>query len=105
MKRLMAAKLNDTNYTKGARRGKMVGDMMRDAREQLRMTQNELKEALNARLGRAYDKSRVSRWENGREAIPNDVACEIEVLLQQRNANARACRGPSMKKRPAPSTS
>ncbi|MBS1084375.1 AAA family ATPase [Gluconobacter kondonii] len=67
----------------------MVGDFMRDAREQLRMTQNELKEALNARLGRAYDKSRVSRWENGREAIPNDVRCEIEALLQQRNAKAK----------------
>jgi len=48
----------------------------------------ELKEALNASLTRAYDKSRVSRWENGREAIPKEVAQAIHTMLKQRESDA-----------------
>ena len=43
----------------------MDGDRMREVRQQLRLSQGELKDHLNRRLGRSYDKPKISRWENG----------------------------------------
>lgn len=63
--------------------------MLKEARQQLRLSQVELKDILNRRMGRAYDKSKVSRWENGREPIPREVAVEIAAIAQARPANAR----------------
>lgn len=61
----------------------MDGDrMMRELRQQLRLSQTELKEQLNQRLGRSYDKHKVSRWENGREPIPEDVAMELDAMVR-----------------------
>ena len=48
----------------------MDGSRMRELRQQLRLSQTELKDNLNQRLGRSYDKPKVSRWENGREPVP-----------------------------------
>ena len=53
---------------------------MRGLRQQLRLSQGELKDELNRRLGRSYDKPKVSRWENGRESIPEDVATELTTM-------------------------
>lgn len=67
----------------------MDGDNFRSLREQAGRSQSELKDLLNARLGRAYDKSRISRWENGRESIPAEVAREMEALVQQGQKKAK----------------
>ena len=58
----------------------MQGEALRLARLRLRLSQAELKDALNQRLGRSYDKPRISRWENGHEPIPADVASEVETM-------------------------
>jgi chromosome partitioning protein len=58
----------------------MQGEALRLARLRLRLSQAELKDALNQRLGRSYDKPRISRWENEHEPIPADVASEIEAM-------------------------
>lgn len=58
----------------------MQGGVLRLTRLRLRLSQAELKDALNQRLGRSYDKPRISRWENGHEPIPVDVAAEIESM-------------------------
>jgi chromosome partitioning protein len=58
----------------------MQGEALRLARLRLRLSQAELKDALNQQLGRSYDKPRISRWENGHEPIPADVASEIETM-------------------------
>ncbi len=62
---------------------------MRAARLGLRLSQGELKDDLNRRLGRSYDKPKVSRWENGREPIPEDVALVLEELARGRQRGAR----------------
>ncbi|WBV45451.1 AAA family ATPase [Pseudoroseomonas cervicalis] len=67
----------------------MDGDALRRLRQQLRLSQSELKEALNAALGRSYDKPRISRWENGREPIPEEVARSIAALADARPRHAR----------------
>jgi chromosome partitioning protein len=68
----------------------MDGERLRDLRQQLRMSQSELKQRLNERLGRSYDKPKISRWENGRESIPEDVAIELGDMVRTRPRDARA---------------
>lgn len=68
----------------------MDGQTMRGLRQQLRLSQGELKDGLNERMGRSYDKPKISRWENGREAIPDDVASHLAALVSGRPRNARA---------------
>jgi chromosome partitioning protein len=69
----------------------MDGDrMMRELRQQLRLSQTELKTQLNQRLGRSYDKHKVSRWENGREPIPEDVAMELDAMVMEQKPDACA---------------
>lgn len=60
----------------------MNGERMRALRQDLGLSQAELKDALNRRLGRSYDKPKISRWENGRESIPDEVAAELKVMVQ-----------------------
>src|SRR3954463_2314740 len=67
----------------------MQGESLRLARLQLRLSQAELKDALNRRLGRSYDKPRVSRWENGHEPIPAEVAAEVNALVVETPRHAR----------------
>jgi chromosome partitioning protein len=59
----------------------MNGGAFLALRRQLRRAQGELAEELNARLGRSYDAPKISRWENGREAVPDDVATELEAMV------------------------
>ena len=68
----------------------MDGSRMRELRQQLRLSQTELKDNLNQRLGRSYDKPKVSRWENGREPVPEDVAMELHAMAAERKPDARA---------------
>src|SRR5687767_733843 len=67
----------------------MEGDVFRSLREKLGRSQGELKEILNQRLSRSYDKPRISRWENGREAIPLEVARELERMVASQPRSAR----------------
>lgn len=67
----------------------MNAQQFKEHRLQLRLSQPELKDTLNRRLGRAYDKSKISRWENGREPIPRDVAVEVVAIGQARPLDAR----------------
>lgn len=67
----------------------MQGEEFRDLRRQLRLSQTDLKEALNRVLERSYDKPRVSRWENGREPIPEEVAAALQGLARGQPRHAR----------------
>jgi len=67
----------------------MDGSGLRRSRLSLRQSQTEMAEALNARLGRSYDKPRISRWENGHEPVPEDVAAVVEGLQAQQPGTAR----------------
>ncbi len=67
----------------------MDGSGLRRSRLQLRLSQTDLAEALNAKLGRSYDKPRVSRWENGHEPVPDDVASVVDGLAAQQPGSAR----------------
>ena len=67
----------------------MDGSGLRRSRLSLRQSQTEMAEALNARLGRSYDKPRVSRWENGHESVPDDVAAAVEGMQAQQPGAAR----------------
>lgn len=67
----------------------MDGAGMRALRLTMRMSQGEFKDELNRRLGRSYDKPKVSRWENDRETVPDDVAATLERLAAQRKRAAR----------------
>ena len=67
----------------------MDGQGFRDARRQLRLSQGDLKDVLNRRLGRSYDKPKISRWENGHEPVPADVALCLGDLVAGRPQHAR----------------
>ncbi|MXP65537.1 chromosome partitioning protein ParA [Roseomonas sp. M0104] len=67
----------------------MDGEALRMLRQQLRQSQSELKDALNRALGRSYDKPRISRWENGREPIPEEVARAMQALASGQPRHAR----------------
>jgi chromosome partitioning protein len=67
----------------------MDGEQLRGFRQRLRRSQGELKDELNRRLGRSYDKPKISRWENGREPIPKDVATELEAMVASQPRSAR----------------
>lgn len=55
----------------------MSGEDLRRVRDQRRLDQQGLAVLLNEQLGRSYDRSRVSRWENGTEKIPQVVAAAL----------------------------
>src|SRR5205823_3493916 len=67
----------------------MEGEALRSLREQMRRSQAELKDILNQRMGRSYDKHRISRWENGREAIPEEVARELQRMASNLPRSAK----------------
>lgn len=57
--------------------------LFRASREQLGLTQSQLKDALNLRLSRSYDRHTISRWENGRQPVPADVMEELVGICQR----------------------
>ena len=67
----------------------MEGEELKTVRLRLRLSQAELKDELNRRLGRSYDKPKISRWENAREPVPEDVAMTLGEMSARRPRNAR----------------
>ncbi|WP_435538313.1 AAA family ATPase, partial [Azospirillum sp. ST 5-10] len=63
----------------------MTGEELRALRERRGEDQQGFAAWLNGRLGRRYDRSRISRWESGAERIPQQVA----ALLQPEPGAAR----------------
>jgi chromosome partitioning protein len=62
----------------GIQEARVAGELMAGAdlrlhREAQRLGQQEFAAWLNDRLGRKYDKQRISRWETGAERIPQTV--------------------------------
>ncbi|GAD11596.1 ATPase (plasmid) [Gluconobacter frateurii NBRC 103465] len=54
---------------------------LKEIREQLGFSQSQLKDVLNLRLCRSYDRHTISRWENGKQPLPIEVTAELETLL------------------------
>jgi chromosome partitioning protein len=63
----------------------MRGDDMRGLREKRGMTQPDFADWLNERLGRKYDRAKISRWETGSEKVPQSVAL---LVLKEMTAAA-----------------
>ncbi|MGI4795727.1 MAG: AAA family ATPase [Janthinobacterium lividum] len=68
----------------------MDGASFREARLRLRLSQGALTQELNARLGRKYDKPKVSRWENGHEPVPAEIEAEMRRIAARQPADAKA---------------
>jgi chromosome partitioning protein len=68
---------------------KVQGERLRSLRLGLRLSQAELKDELNRRFGRSYDKPRISRWENGREPVPEDVIVALKDMKARRPRDAQ----------------
>ncbi|MBS0961234.1 ParA family protein [Acetobacter thailandicus] len=67
----------------------MNAQKFRTHRLTLRLSQGEIKDELNRRLGRSYDKPKISRWENEKEPIPDDVSEILEKMISTRKQSAR----------------
>lgn len=67
----------------------MNGRAFRELRLNLRQSQGELKDELNRRLGRSYDKPKISRWENDREPVPDEVAEVLALMSNSKRHRAR----------------
>lgn len=74
----------------------MTGDEMRSLRESRKMGQQELATFLNGKLGRKYDRNRVSRWENGTERIPQLVGSALKGLSGTHTGIPAAAARPAM---------
>lgn len=61
--------------------GSLIVQAVKEVRELLGLSQADLKDLLNDRLSRSYDRHTISRWENGRQPIPNEVMRQIRLLL------------------------
>lgn len=57
----------------------MTGEELRAYRDACGLGQQELAQTLNEKLGRRYDRNKISRWENGAERIPQLVAAALNV--------------------------
>ena len=68
----------------------MNGSQFREIRQALRLSQLDLTIELNSRIGRKYDKPKISRWENGREPVPSDVKAELTRMIAKQPPDARA---------------
>ncbi|HYH37404.1 MAG TPA: AAA family ATPase [Azospirillum sp.] len=75
---------------------RVTGAELRVFREERRMNQPDFAAAINARTGRAYDKGSVSRWENGRAPIPEEVAAWVHEAAAVQPAGIPARVGPAV---------
>ncbi len=62
-----------------------IGEVMREERERLGITQRELARVLNV------DRAMISRWENGVCAMPHDVACRAIHALGSNKMRTTYC--------------
>jgi chromosome partitioning protein len=65
------------------------GEQLRGVRLRLRLSQADLKDTLNRHFRRSYDKPKISRWENGREPVPEDVAIKLAEMAANHPRDAR----------------
>ncbi len=76
----------------------MTGDELRGLREGRGLNQLDLAAFLNEKLGRRYDRNRVSRWENGAERIPRLVVVTLRAMVVAGSAGIPALQvGPAIK--------
>ena len=71
----------------------MQGDDLKSFRDRRGWSQGEVAAWLNDRLGRKYDRQRISRWETGGEKIPSAVA---RILLDEVIAAPTDRHGPAL---------
>lgn len=69
----------------------MSGDALKAFRKRKELTQEACARHLNEALGRSYDKARISRWESGKEPVPDAVARLIGVGARPGQARVIAC--------------
>ncbi|MBP7339946.1 AAA family ATPase [Niveispirillum sp.] len=69
----------------------MSGDALKAFRKRKELTQEACARHLNEALGRSYDKARVSRWESGKEPVPDAVLRLIGVGARPGQARVIAC--------------
>ena len=75
----------------------MTGEELRGLRENRGLNQQELAEFLNEKLGRRYDRNRISRWENGAERIPQLVVTALRTAAPPSSSGIPAVQvGPAM---------
>lgn len=73
----------------------MTGNELRAFREGRKMGQQEMAAYLNGKLGRKYDRNRISRWENGVENIPQLVATLLASAEAEHGGIPAAVTGPA----------
>lgn len=61
----------------------MRGEEVRGRREDMGLSQTGFAGWLNERLGRAYDRARISRWESGAERVPKAVAEALTIVTPE----------------------
>lgn len=69
----------------------MSGDALKAFRKRKELTQEACARHLNEALGRSYDKARISRWESGKEPVPDAVQHLIGVGAKPGQARVIAC--------------
>jgi chromosome partitioning protein len=75
--------------------GPIAGDIPVEAaafqalRRQLRRNQAELAEDINHCLSRSYDGPKVSRWENGKDPVPDEVAVVVKDMVKAQPRDVR----------------
>lgn len=69
---------------------KLSGDELRAFRESRRFGQQELAGWLNDKLGRKYDRAKISRWETGAERVPQLVESAVRETRRRPVRVARA---------------
>ncbi|OYQ36253.1 hypothetical protein CHU95_05570 [Niveispirillum lacus] len=69
----------------------MSGDALKAFRKRKELTQEACARHLNEALGRSYDKARISRWESGKEPVPDAVLRLIGVGAKPGQARVIAC--------------
>jgi chromosome partitioning protein len=75
----------------------MTGEELRGLREARGLNQQELAELLNEKLGRRYDRNRISRWETGAERIPQLVVTVLRLAASPASTGIPALHvGPAM---------
>lgn len=74
----------------------MQGDALRAYRDACGLGQQDLANLLNEKLGRRYDRNKVSRWENGAERIPQLVASFLQPGTAQPAGIPAIAGGPAL---------
>lgn len=66
----------------------MDGEQIRALRERQGLTQGDMAARLNALTGRKIDKSKVSKWESGKDRVPPDIGGLLQMMSLERSDHA-----------------